>query len=45
VDVAVTLEQPFDEMTPDEAGRARHEIRHCSPLRYCRLSRANTIGR
>jgi hypothetical protein len=45
VDIAVALEQSFDEMTADEAGRARHEIRHCSPLRYCRLSAANTIGR
>ena len=34
-DVAVALEQPLDEMAADEAGRARHEVRHRSPLRWC----------
>ena len=32
VDVALALEQLLHEMAADEAGRARHEIRHCSPL-------------
>jgi hypothetical protein len=35
VDVAVALEQPLDEMAADEARRARHEVRHRSPLRWC----------
>ena len=44
VDVALALEQPFDQMAADEAGGPRHEVaRHVFPLPRCLRSASESL--